>query len=56
LDDNLDENKLDILFIDIVKRFKDWLNKKATGKFIIEININQGGIIGTPKITITENL
>ena len=47
---------IDRLFDEIRNRFVTWLNKKATGKFVIEININQGGIIGKPKITITENI
>ena len=47
---------VDILFSNIIKRFKTWMNKTPTGKFVIEININQGGIIGKPKVTITENM
>lgn len=52
----LDKKMVDILFSNIIKRFKTWMNKTPTGKFVIEININQGGIIGKPKVTITENM
>jgi hypothetical protein len=47
---------VDILFTDILKRFRKWLKKVPTGKFIIEINVGQGNIRGRPKITITEDI
>lgn len=51
------ENTLnDILFLDMKKRFLEWLKKKPTGKFIIEINVGQGSIRGKPKSSITENI
>lgn len=46
---------IDILFKRILERFKNWLEGKPTGKFIIEFNINNGGIRGKPKITKKED-
>jgi hypothetical protein len=47
---------IDILFKKIVKRLEDWLEKKPTGRFTIEINVNQGGVRGKPKIYTVEDL
>lgn len=47
---------VDNLFIKIIKRFKDWLRGKPTGQFVIEINVNQGGVRGIPKISVTDDL
>lgn len=53
--------KLDIFFIDVVKEalkktyWKEWLRSKPTGKLTIEVNINQGGVQGVPKVTVTDN-
>lgn len=53
---------IDTLFTNIKKHlissiwFIKWLETKPTGEFIIKVNINQGGIRGRPKITITDNI
>lgn len=47
---------VDILFANMLKRFKKWLEKAPTGKFIVEINVNQGGLRGKPKVSITEDV
>ena len=52
---------IDIIFSQIKKHLVDsawfikWLSSKPTGQFVIQVNLNQGGIRGKPKITITEN-
>jgi len=50
------KKKLDILFNDVKMRFIKWLEKKPTGSFIVEITVNNGGIRGKPKISITEDI
>ena len=52
---------IDIIFSQIKKHLVDsvwftkWLKSKPTGQFVIQINLNQGGVIGKPKVTITDN-
>ena len=52
---------IDLIFSQIKKHLIDsvwfikWLNSKPTGQFVIQINLNQGGVIGKPKIIITDN-
>ena len=53
---------IDMLFSEIKKHlansqwFVKWLGSKPTGQFTIQVNVNQGGIRGKPKITIAENI
>ena len=46
---------IDKLFEKMLRRFKEWVEKKPTGKFIIEINVNEGGVRGKPKVSMTED-
>ena len=55
---SLDKSKInkDNPFIEIQRKYFAWLKEKPTGKFILEITINQGGIQGRPKTIISELL
>ena len=50
---------IDTLFTNIKKHlisstwFIEWLKSRPTGQFTIQVNLNQGGVIGKPKVTIT---
>lgn len=52
---------IDTLFSQIKKHLADsqwfvkWLGSKPTGQFTIQVNLGQGSVRGTPKISITEN-
>ena len=52
---------IDLIFSHIKKYLIDsawfikWLSSKPTGQFVIQVNLNQGGVIGKPKIIITDN-
>lgn len=52
---------IDTIFSEIKKHlvgsswFIAWLKSKPSGQFTIQVNINQGGIRGKPKIFITDN-
>lgn len=47
---------IDAIIRKIIKRVNAWLESKPTGKVVIEINVNQGGVRGKPKISITDEL
>lgn len=52
---------IDTIFSEIKKHLENsqwflrWVSSKPTGQFTIQVNVNQGGVIGRPKISITEN-
>jgi hypothetical protein len=52
----MNEKKLDIVINTAKIRLIEWMDKKPSGVFIIQITVNQGGIRGQPKITITEEM
>lgn len=44
------------MFTDFQERFTEWLKHKPTGKFSIEIPVNEGGMRGKPEIGIREKV
>ena len=55
---NLDKSKKskDNPFIEVQKRFSEWIESRPTGKFSVEVNVNQGGIRDKLKIIISEKI
>jgi len=49
-------DQVSIIFLEFKKRLLLWLRTKPTGKASLELTVNEGGIRGLPKISITENL
>jgi len=46
---------VNVLMEKIAKKLTEWLEKKPTGRFIVKIEINQGGIRGK-KVGIIEDI
>jgi hypothetical protein len=52
----LRQDEIERILKDIQARLLLWLTGKPNGQFMIEINVNEGGVRGRPKVTITETL
>ena len=44
------------LFVDIQAKLCQWLEKRPTGQFSVNLSINEGGLRGRPEIVIKEKI
>lgn len=50
------QKTVDKMFHGFQQKFTDWLKDKPTGKFSIEIPVNEGGVRGKPETVIREKM